>query len=701
MSVRVPDANRQRSAAPRDAPTAYDVYFRDDERDENSPRFPASRDENSPPTAIFDSATSDSASLRRALEESRRRHDALLASFHAETAAREASERRATEACADAEERAVAAEASAEDARAHAAEWRARLRAFESGSEHASLFERYERDVAALERECERARREWIDAEMLSATSTSTSERVHVADADEDAYLAAKGVGAEAGMAAVLASRDVQRRLDRLARALRTSEERLEHSRAECAELRRRERLMELHKRAHDDHARRLRDSETRARADETEIRRLRLAAAEADARRVEADRDAADSRLAVEDVERQLDECRAEAHRKEAKIHELEAAALERRRGAFEARSEDATRRANERTKAGARALVDVPGLPAFLRAAAELRDATPGVASPGFERAWTALASEIEASLERMGTKKGEKGEGEEGVGIVGDERDGDERDGRDGYADAYVEDERRRRGYPADPDAGGYEDVAERRASGKTPAPATATSAGDFRRARSPHRSVARRSFASRRLSLTPRARSPPPELAAAAAAAARSRTPTRRGRGRDGDASGGDSGAASASEGRVRTRSVEDSVDDVRFEGVGMTFLRSRSPDRSGRPRTADGSPEGVGARRTRPAWDMSPTKSRPKWEPMAGDPPPVPPSTYASSGIGRSPSPPASPGRSGAARSSPASPSSLARKPPGSPTRFYPAGAPTRYAHGEMRYAVGERGRGVV
>ena len=620
----------------------------------------------------------------------------------------------------------MAAEASAEDARAHAAEWRARLRAFESGSEHASLFARYERDVAALERECERARREWIDAEMLAsrecdaemlasrsrsddaraATRTSERDRVHVRDADEDADLAARGeIGAEAGTAAVSASRDVQRRLDRLARALRKSEECLERSRAECAELRRRERLMELHKRAHDDHARRLRDSETKSRADETEIRRLRLAAAEADARRVEADRDAADSRLAAEDLERRLDECRADAHRKEAKIQELEAAALERRRGAFGPSARDATRGAD----AGARALVDVPGLPAFLRAAAELRDATPGVASPGFERAWTALTTEIEASLERLGTERDES----RGGGGGGDEsRGGGKGDkGRKGayaghaehaehvgYAGAYAEDERRRRGYPSDAGAGGYEDVAERRAivsSGKSPSRSagseTATKAAKARRAGSPHRSVARGASASRRLSLTPRARSPPPELAAAAEAAAR----------RGGHGDGGDDGrdgrgdrSARATTPR-RRRSVEDTVDDARFAadgGVGMTYLRSRSPDRSARPRTPDrdASPDRTRARRTRPAWDISPTKSRPKWEPMAGDPPPVPPSTYASFGFGQSPSPPPSPGGRGASSSSPASPSSLARKPPGSPRRFYPAGAPSHYAHGEAK-----------
>ena len=161
------------------------------------------------------------------------------------------------------------------------------------------------------------------------------------------------------------------------------------------------------------------------------------------------------------------------------------------------------------------------------------------------------------------------------------------------------------------------------------------------------------------------------------------------------------SGDDSGTASASEDGVRTRSVE-ARDDARFEARRDDVSSVAFAGSFGAAATAPHAdvPVRAGRARDRRRWRRR-NRGR-RWEPMAGDPLPVPPSTYApSSGIGHSPS------TTGVAGAGPDMVVAERRrrgrraKGPWSPTRFYPE--PDRrdlFRRDARRIArLGERSRG--
>ena len=275
---------------------------------------PAAARTGGPPLEVSDDArledleASDLARLDD-LEETRRRYDALLGVLASERRRREKAEQLAIDCASDATERLVAADAEVASANALAASWRARVKAMEAGCEYAELFARYERDVDALERECERLRGECVESEIYYATrdaptpawagrgfkrsearegtsearegTSEARERTRGVLQDREVHEDDRGrdenerenrpgggdsatkrekippvVGPDAAASLVLASRDVQRRLDRLTRALRRSEASGRDARLECENLRKRERLFETQRRVSDDASR-------------------------------------------------------------------------------------------------------------------------------------------------------------------------------------------------------------------------------------------------------------------------------------------------------------------------------------------------------------------------------------------------------------------------------------------------------------
>ena len=382
----------------------------------------------------FSESPFDAASDARLGEhELRRRMDALAATLGAERRARVACEETLAAAKLECETRVLEARAAQDSARLQAAELRRRhdLLLEKSPEAFGEVFERYERDVAAAERECARLRRENLDLTVEHAgrldgegarASNETGDPTFPTSAGADASTIRTSastqppaVGPEAGVAAVLASRDVQRRLDRLCAALRKSEDARARTESENAELRRRERVTATRARAFDDAARRLRVLEAQNRDVTEATREANLAAARANALRHEAEERAREAREEAADLREDADRAAAEAHRANARCHELEASFLERR-----AAVGGATLAARDAALASARAAVDVPDQPSLLKTAAELRSAatraagTPGDAS-ALAHLFDAFVEDIERGLEaskraRSGAREGE---------------------------------------------------------------------------------------------------------------------------------------------------------------------------------------------------------------------------------------------------------------------------------------------------
>ena len=370
------------------------------------------------PLEPFDRASD----ARLGAHELRRRLDALAATLGAERRARVACEEKLNAAKLDCETRVLEARASEDASRLEAAELRRRrdLLLENSPEALAEVFARYERDVAAAERECARLRRENFDlAVEVSNGARSVGDPYFPASGNPPGWArgsTGEAVGPEAGIAAALASRDVQRRLDRLSAALRKSEDARAREASENAELRRRERVTATRARAFDDAAKRVRVLETQNRDVAEATRLAHLATARADALRHAAEERTNELHDESRDLREALDRAAAETHRANARCHELEASFLERR-----AATSGDSLAARDAALASARAAVDVPDQPSVLRMAAELRSAAKRAARAGdAENALAALfdafVEDIERGFETSRASRGSRKENNE---------------------------------------------------------------------------------------------------------------------------------------------------------------------------------------------------------------------------------------------------------------------------------------------
>jgi hypothetical protein len=367
---------------------------------------------------------------RLGAHELRRRLDALTATLGAERRARSACEEKLAAVTLECETRELEARAETDSSTLEAAELRRRHDLLLESSPEAfkEVFARYERDVAAAERECARLRRENLDLTVEAATATASEGARNAADArSADPYFPSVAnissvfkddtenprepgssvIGPEAGIASVLASRDVQRRLDRLCAALRKSEDARAKTECENAELRRRERVTATRARAFEDAQRRLRVLETQCRDVTEATREAHLATARANALRHEAEERLRLANDALDDAREDADRATADAHRANARCHELEASFLERRAAAG-----GATLLARDAALASARAAVNVPDQPSLLKMAAELRSAATRAASAGDASAlaemFDAFVDDIERGFEASRSKR-----------------------------------------------------------------------------------------------------------------------------------------------------------------------------------------------------------------------------------------------------------------------------------------------------
>jgi hypothetical protein len=143
----------------------------------------------------------------------------------------------------------LTAQANEESARLELAELRRRVGLLQentTGGYH-ELFMRYEKDIADLNNEVTRLREDNVSAVLGLSEFDTRDENInpHFGGGDSTGKtLDGKAIGAEAGLAVVLANRDVQKRLDRLCRALRKSEEARLKVEAEKVDLKKRERAV-------------------------------------------------------------------------------------------------------------------------------------------------------------------------------------------------------------------------------------------------------------------------------------------------------------------------------------------------------------------------------------------------------------------------------------------------------------------------
>ena len=675
---------------------------------------------------------------RLGAHELRRRLDALTATLGAERRSRSACEEKLAAVTLECETRVLEARAETDSSTLEAAELRRRHDLLLESSPEAfkEVFARYERDVAAAERECARLRRENLDLTVEAATATASEGARNAADArSADPYFPSVAnissvfkddtenprepgssvIGPEAGIASVLASRDVQRRLDRLCAALRKSEDARAKTECENAELRRRERVTATRARAFEDAQRRLRVLETQCRDVTEATREAHLATARANALRHEAEERLRLANDALDDAREDADRATADAHRANARCHELEASFLERRAAAG-----GATLLARDAALASARAAVNVPDQPSLLKMAAELRSAATRAASAGDASAlaemFDAFVDDIERGFEASRSKR------------VGAETPGGEKDTEgaaraktrdaEGTARSETSESRSAEGDDATtplsreakktprrerpPETVRVEDddhcvgsgsdaeleLEEKNAVDADPEPVLSfggpTSASSALGATL--RGQKKIAAVSKKLTLRP----PPPDIAAAAAAAAavaarRALAPRApfatdetydflfdppRLEARDEPVATGESVSKNAQTGRARSPYLPAPLTpNRRRDGNDENASTKTSPGRRARKEHS--------SERIREADTDSPPEAR---------------LTSSVGGlvrfkVGRSPSPSRRRFPSPAERGAPASPSSLARSPPGSPRAFYPAGRRSVYEHG--------------
>ena len=319
------------------------------------------------------------------VEEQRRRYDALLGMLHAEESARLKAEEKAAAAAHDAAERVAAAEAAAADAARSSVEAKARVRAMEDGTDYAEIFARYEMDIDNLDRECARLREEAFLAHVAVQGDVDT--------------------GGDEASRVLNASADVQRRVGALKRALRKSEERVDELERTLSELRRRERLMDLHSRQHDDQIRRLQAHERQIVALRAELQRSQLSAARSEARREECQRDAALARARESGLREDNAQLAAEVERRgrkmrayENRVDELERARVGRP-GGTKATINSAEAFATRGDYDAIQSELELRDI------ASQLRRAVPPGASARADRLFDALYGELDTLLRRAG--------------------------------------------------------------------------------------------------------------------------------------------------------------------------------------------------------------------------------------------------------------------------------------------------------
>jgi len=416
-----------------DAKDAHDRYF--DEK-ENAPIAAEDPKPRPPPPSRGPIPTNPEA-LRLEVEEQRRRYDALLGMLHAEESARLKAEEKAAAVAHDAAERVAAAEAAAADAARSSVEAKARVRAMEDGTDYAEIFARYEMDIDALDRECARLREEAFLAHVATQGDVNT--------------------GGDEASRVLNASADVQRRVGALKRALRKSEERVDELERTLSELRRRERLMDLHSRQHDDQIRRLQAHERQIVALRAELQRSQLSAARSEARREESQRDAALARARESGLREDNAQLAAEVERRgrkmrayENRVDELEQARRVGRPGGTKttinsAVSDFATRGDYDAIQSELE-LRDV---------ASQLRRAVPPGASARADRLFDALYGELDTLLRGTRGDEGNLGGAEGYAGTDGGRRE-PWRDYLDPRASSYGGDGRDRSSSGSRPEA-----------------------------------------------------------------------------------------------------------------------------------------------------------------------------------------------------------------------------------------------------
>ena len=420
----------------------YDAYFQPDDGGDGPVYVPPGKEGTTPKSSTnrapgrfpLDAASAAAAAaaarrglvpdgdedLRKEVEESRRRYDALLGMLRAEETTRAGVESRAHAAVADANERVVAAEAAAADAKAAATTAKARLRAVESASDFADVFERYDADATALRRECARLREECVDAHVAAAlTSSAIAEMLSNGGGGGEGGDVGEGLeeyfrdggesddddggdgDAEArrGARVVAANADVQRRVGFLKKSLRRAESERRKLEEEFLEIRKRERAFHVHKRGREDQIARLRRAETREAHAEREASKLR-AEIDAAARRVaEAERVAAERVASCARKDDENDALREDLKKRNARIRQLEQREQEvkllRNSGRF-----DSALRSDHHLRGSAGGSGGGPADDA-LRATDELRRSLPAGSSSRMDGLFDRLTREIEASL------------------------------------------------------------------------------------------------------------------------------------------------------------------------------------------------------------------------------------------------------------------------------------------------------------
>ena len=480
-----------------DAKDAHDRYF--DEK-ENAPIATEAAGDGGkprPPPPSRGPIPTNPEALRLEVEEQRRRYDALLGMLHAEESARLKAEEKAAAAAHDAAERVAAAEAAAADAARSSVEAKARVRAMEDGTDYAEIFARYEMDIDNLDRECARLREEAFLAHVAVQGDVDT--------------------GGDEASRVLNASADVQRRVGALKRALRKSEERVDELERTLSELRRRERLMDLHSRQHDDQIRRLQAHERQIVALRAELQRSQLSAARSEARREECQRDAALARARESGLREDNAQLAAEVERRgrkmrayENRVDELESARVGRP-GGTKATINSAEAFATRGDYDAIQSELELRDI------ASQLRRAVPPGASARADRLFDALYGELDTLLRRAG---------------------GGDEVGREGGAAGYAGSDGGRRepwrDY-LDPRATSYGGGDRSSSSGSRPEAVRKTSSPSPERLNRAMAAHVERMARSRSPATSPRReeRRPTGDPAAAAAAAARgrSRTPPR--------------------------------------------------------------------------------------------------------------------------------------------------------------------------
>ena len=640
--------------------------------------------------------------------ELRRRLRSISATLLSERKERRRAEESSLRDVLELETRAIRAEARETSSRLEVSELKRRVGLLEKATpeSYAEVFERYERDIERSERECARVRRENVEV-LLETSAWAEDEKASSANPSFPGGSRSTGVsssvlypetqtldaiGPEAGRNSVLASRDVQRRLDRLCASLRKSEEARERLALETAEAKRRDRIGATRRRALEDAMRRNRVLESRHRESAEAMREARLETARANALRETAEEEVKALRDALFAAEEKTARAFAEKHRAEARCHELEAFHVERRRaGTYASSSPRAA--CLESAEVSGDASEDVPNQPAGRRfASAPRRAAEPAGTSRDPSRVSDVFDAFVEDIERGLRSRKRETANSGDGKRDAGDDFATDDFVTEDFPIAAGAADGSRNpaSATPSVPRARAREDIDRdpEPVSGYDGPTASTSGPSSSSAARGKRQKI---KIANKKLTL----RAPPVDTAAAAAAAAAARsvlpgsspfvTDETYDFLFDGNAflEGFEGGAAFLGDSETRGSAfVRDGSFSVSGNARGGESFFGDPPIAS--PRSAPERQRNLSSLsaipgRNRPGHRAEDARSPLETHPVSS----VGGSTRFRNG--RSPSPNRRFTRDSNS-DAPPSPSSLARSPPGSPRRFYPAGRKSIYAH---------------